>query len=144
MSLIKNNGYIIKYYGSYYPHKSNTVSLILEYCTYGSAVDLMISMNRTINEIEVSTIIQIILKGLIYIHKINLIHQYIKGSNILLSEDGYAKLDETDDDYRTSKKGSPYWMSPQVALNEKYKQKMCVVVKPGKFMGKKQLIPPKS
>ena len=83
----------------------------------------MISMNRNISEIEVSTIIQMILKGLIYIHKKNLIHQYIKGSNILLSEDGYAKLDETDDDYRTSKKGSPYWMSPQVALNEKYKRK---------------------
>ena len=126
MSLIKNNGYIIKYYGSYYPHKSNTVSLILEYCTYGSAVGLMISMNRTKSEIEVSTIIQMILKGLIYIHKINLIHQYIKGSNILLSEDGYAKLDETDDDYRTS-----------IALNEKYKQKMCGVGETGEIYGKK-------
>ena len=79
-----------------------------------------------------------ILKGLIYIHKINLIHQYIKGSNILFSEDGYAKLDETDDDYRTSKKGSPYWMSPQVVLNEKYKQKMW-----GNLWEKNSLYPPK-
>ena len=85
-----------------------------------------------------------ILKGLIYIHKINLIHQYIKGSNILLSEDGYAKLDETDDDYRTSKKGSPYWMSPQVALNEKYKQKMCGVGETGEIYGKKIAYTPKS
>ena len=130
MRLIKDNDYVLKYYGSYYSRKSNTVWLILEYCACGSAVDLMLSMDRTLSEIEISTIMQMILKGLIDIHKINLIHRDIKGSNILLSENGYAKLGDfgvgiqlTDKDYRTSKKGSPYWMSPQVVLNEKYDTK---------------------
>jgi serine/threonine protein kinase len=130
MRAVQKNDYIVKYYGSYYSRKSNTVWLILEYCACGSAVDLMLAMDRTLSEIEVSTIIEQILKGLINIHKINLIHRDVKGSNLLLSEDGTAKLGDfgvgvqlTDEEYRTSKKGSPYWMSPQVILNEKYDTK---------------------
>ena len=52
----------------------------------------MISMNRTFSEIGIATIIEIVLKGLIDIHKKNLIHRDIKGDNILLSEEGTAKL----------------------------------------------------
>ena len=168
MRLIQKNDYIVKYYGSYYSRKSNTVWLILEYCGCGSAVDLMLAMDRTLSEIEVSTIMEMILKGLINIHKINLIHRDVKGSNILLSEDGCAKLGDfgvgiqlTDEEYRTSKKGSPYWMSPQVVLNEKYDTKTdiwslgitCVELvegeppngdlKPGKVMEKIAITPPK-
>ena len=130
MRLVQKSDYIVKYYGSYYSRKSNTVWLILEYCGCGSAIDLMLAMDRTLSEIEVSTIIEMILKGLIYIHSINLIHRDVKGSSILLSEDGLAKLGDfgvgvqlTDEEYRTCKKGSPYWMSPQVVLNEKYDTK---------------------
>ena len=130
MRLINESDYIIKYFGSYYSRKTNTIWLILEYCSSGSAVDLMLSIGRTLSEVEVSTIMEMVLKGLIYIHKINLIHRDIKGANILLSEDGYAKLGDfgvgiqmTDEEYRTSKKGSPYWMSPQVILNRNYDMK---------------------
>ena len=130
MRLVNESNYIIKYYGSYYSRQSNTIWLILEYCSSGSAVDLMLSMGRTLSEVEVSTIMKMVLKGLIHIHKINLIHRDIKGANIMLSEDGYAKLGDfgvgiqmTDEEYRTSKKGSPYWMSPQVILNKNYDTK---------------------
>ena len=130
MRLVNKSDYIIKYYGSYFSRESNTIWLILEYCSSGSAVDLMLSMGRTLSEVEVSTIMEMVLKGLIYIHKLNLIHRDIKGANIMLSEDGYAKLGDfgigiqmTDDEYRTSKKGSPHWMSPQVILNKNYDMK---------------------
>ena len=130
MKLVNQSNYIVKYYGSYFSRKSNTLWLILEYCSSGSAIDLMLSMDRTFSEVEVATIMEMVLKGLVLIHSKNLIHRDIKGANILLSEDGYAKLADfgvgvhlLTEKYRKSKKGSPYWMSPQVAGNLKYDYK---------------------
>ena len=127
MRLVANSKYIVKYYGSYFSRKSNTLWLILEYCSSGSANDLMFSMNRTFSEVELATIMEMVLQGLALMHKKNLIHRDIKGANILLSEDGYAKLGDfgvgaqlSTEKYRMSKKGSPYWMSPQIASNLKY------------------------
>ena len=131
MKLGNKSKYIVNYYGSYFSRNTNTLWLILEYCSSGSAIDLMIAMNRTFTEIEISTIMENVLQGLITIHSINLIHRDIKGANILLSEDGYAKLGDFgvgirltgDAGYRNSKKGSPYWMSPQVVKNSNYDMK---------------------
>ena len=127
MKLVSDSKYIVKYYGSYFSRKSNTLWLILEYCSSGSANDLMFSMNRTFSEVELATIMEMVLQGLALMHKKNLIHRDIKGANILLSEDGYAKLGDfgvgaqlSTEKYRMSKKGSPYWMSPQIASNLKY------------------------
>ena len=127
MRIVNKSNFIVKYYGSYFSRKSNTLWLILEYCSSGSAIDLMLSMDRTFSEVEVATIMEMVLQGLSLIHSKNLIHRDIKGANILLSEDGYAKLGDfgvgaylSNQKYRKSKKGSPYWMSPQVAANIKY------------------------
>ena len=127
MKLVNKSNYIVKYYGSYYSRKSNNIWLILEYCSSGSAIDLMLSMERTLSEVEIATIMEMVLEGLVLIHSKNLIHRDIKGANILLSEDGYAKLGDfgvgvqlINEKYRKSKKGSPYWMSPQVASNLNY------------------------
>ena len=130
MRLVNNSNYILKYYGSYFSRKTNSLWLILEYCESGSIVDLMLAMDRTYNEIELATIIKMVLEGLILLHKKKLIHRDIKGANILLSSDGYAKLGDfgvgvemVNDKFRTSKKGSPYWMSPQVVLKKDYDTK---------------------
>ena len=131
MKLGNKSKYIVNYYGSYYSRKSNTLWLILEYCSSGSVIDLMLAMKRKYTEIEISTIIENVLQGLIIIHSMNLIHRDIKGANILLSEDGYAKIGDfgvgirlpESLGYRNSKKGSPYWMSPQVVKNINYDMK---------------------
>ena len=126
MRLVNSSNYIVKYYGSYFSRITNTLWLILEYCASGSVIDLMLAMDRTYTEIEIATIIKMVLKGLIIIHEKNLIHRDVKGANILLSGDGYAKIGEfgvgvqLQEDFRKSKKGSPYWMSPQVVNNEGY------------------------
>ena len=131
MKLCHKSNYIVNYYGSYYSKKTNTLWLILEYCHPGSVVDLMLAMNRTYTEQEISTIMKDVLNGLILIHSKNLIHRDIKAANIFLSEDGFAKLGDfgvgaklgIGDYFRNSKKGSPYWMSPQVVKNLNYDMK---------------------
>ena len=131
MKKVSSSNFILKYYGSYFSRKTNSLWLIIEYCSYGSTIDLMLAMNRLYTEIEVATIIKMVLQGLIIIHDKKLIHRDIKGANILLSEDGYAKLGDfgvgakllLKKNYRTSIKGSPYWMSPQVIQKENYDSK---------------------
>ena len=90
----------------------------------------MLSMDRTFTEIEISSIISMVLKGLDYIHNKNLIHRDIKGANILINNQGIVKIADfgvsvqlINELNRNSKKGSPYWMSPQVALNSDYNEK---------------------
>ena len=92
MRTVNKSNYILKYYGSYFSRKSNSIWLILEYCSSGSLIDLMCSTMKTLNELEVSTIMENILKALQIIHNKKLIHRDIKAANILLSSDGYAKL----------------------------------------------------
>ena len=129
MKKVCKSNYILKYYGSYFSRKNNSLWLIIEYCSFGSTIDLMLAMNRMYTEVEVATIIKMVLQGLIMIHEKNLIHRDIKGANILLSEDGYAKLGDfgvgtkLEEDFRKSKKGSPYWMSPQVIRKDNYDNK---------------------
>jgi len=127
MRLLQQNENILKYYGSYYSRKTNMIWLILEYCSCGSLKDLMYSIDRVFSEIEIATFMEMVLKGLIYLHDLNIIHRDIKGQNLLVTEDGCVKLSDfgvgiklTEKEYRHSKKGSPYWMSPQVVLQKDY------------------------
>ena len=127
MRLLQQNENILKYYGSYYSRKTNMIWLILEYCSCGSLKDLMYSIDRVFSEIEIATFMEMVLKGLIYLHDLNIIHRDIKGQNLLVTEDGCVKLSDfgvgiklTEKEYRHSKKGSPYWMSPQVVLQNDY------------------------
>ena len=80
MKLVNKSNYIVKYYGSYYSRKSNNLWLILEYCSSGSAIDLMLSMERTFSEVEIATIMEMVLEGLVLIHSKNLILTYITHS----------------------------------------------------------------
>ena len=58
--------------------------MILEYCNAGSVSDLIKSTNRTLNEFEIASILNAVLKGLIYLHDTKKIHRDIKAGNILL------------------------------------------------------------
>ena len=58
--------------------------LILEYCNAGSVSDIIKITERTLNEIEIASILSAVLKGLEYLHDTKKIHRDIKAGNILL------------------------------------------------------------
>ena len=124
-----NSPYIIKYHNSYL--KNNKIWIIIEYCDCGSVLDLMRITNKYLNEEEISSIIQMVLKGLIFLHDQKKIHRDIKAGNILLTKEGYAKLGDFgvsaqlmhSFSKKISKIGTPYWMSPEVISQNSYDSK---------------------
>ena len=83
---------IIHYYGSYFSFKSKNIWLIYEYCPPGSVYDLLKAIERPLIEQEIAILINDILCGLVYMNQLNIVHNNIKITNILLGEKAMAKL----------------------------------------------------
>ena len=66
----------------------------MEYWNAGSVIDLIKITGRKLNEFEIASIIQAVLKGLDYLHGRKLIHRDIKAGNspCLLDINGHAKI----------------------------------------------------
>lgn len=104
----------------------------IEYCQYGSIREIIKKgrkKNIFINEIEISSIIYMVLKSLIFIHKNNLIDRDIKGRNILVDKEGTIKLCDFGickpfhkNNMKHLRGGSPYWMAPEILNKEEYDQ----------------------
>merc|ERR1712013_456068 len=86
--------YVVKYYGSYF--KNTDLWIVMEYCGAGSVSDIMRLRKKT--------------------------HRDVKAGNILLNNEGYAKLADfgvagqlTDTmAKRNTVIGTPFWMAPEV------------------------------
>ena len=121
--------YILKYYSSYI--KNNTIWIVLEFCDGGSILDIMRITNKFYNEKEIASIIKMVLKGLQFLHAQRKIHRDIKAGNILLNDEGIAKLGDfgvsaqltNSISKKVSKIGTPYWMSPEVISQKSYDSK---------------------
>ena len=83
---------VIKYFGSYFCLKTRKIWLIYEYCPPGSVYDLIKVIERPLIEHEISIIINDVLKALSFMHQLNIVHNHIKPSNILLTENSVSKL----------------------------------------------------
>lgn len=103
----------------------------MEYCNAGSVIDLIKITGRKLNEFEIASIAQAVLRGLEYLHSRKLIHRDIKAGNILLDIDGHAKIADfgvsaqINHTYDNSKTfiGTPWWMSPDVLTHSDYNSK---------------------
>ncbi|XP_033210319.1 serine/threonine-protein kinase 3 isoform X3 [Belonocnema kinseyi] len=112
--------YVVKYYGSYF--KNTDLWIVMEYCGAGSVSDIMRLRKKTLQEDEIATILSDTLKGLEYLHLRRKIHRDIKAGNILLNNEGHAKLADfgvagqlTDTmAKRNTVIGTPFWMAPEV------------------------------
>ncbi len=112
--------FIVQYYGSFI--KDDRLWIAMEYCGVGSVADIMRVRKQPMDEHSVSNLLKQALSGLLYLHNLRLIHRDIKCGNILLNDEGDAKLadfgvsgqltDKTQK--RTTVIGTPYWMAPEV------------------------------
>jgi serine/threonine protein kinase len=64
----------------------------MEYCSAGSVYDILGICQKTLNEEQIACVLRQVIKGLKYIHSLNMIHRDVKCGNILLTEDGNARL----------------------------------------------------
>ena len=130
-----NCPYIAKFYDYFRANNMNDKTCLcmqIEYCQYGSIRDIIKRGKReniSINELEISSIIYMVLQSLVFIHKNNLIDRDIKGRNILVNTEGMVKLCDFGickiyhkDNMKHLRGGSPYWMAPEVLNKEEYDQ----------------------
>jgi len=104
----------------------------LEYCEYGNIREIIKNGRKKgvkINELEISSIIYMVLKGINFIHNKNLIDRDIKGRNILVGKNGSVKLCDfgickefVKNKMKKFRGGSPYWMAPEILKKEEYNQ----------------------
>ncbi|KAJ3088508.1 hypothetical protein HK102_008584 [Quaeritorhiza haematococci] len=124
---------IVRYLG--FDVEDTTVSLFMEYVSGGSIATLIAKIGL-FEECLVRSMVWQILCGLCYLHERCIIHRDIKGANILVDEDGVAKISDfgisKKNDYpmpyrinsRMSLQGSVYWMAPEVIKDRGYSAKV--------------------
>ena len=132
----KNQCPNIIYFYDYFKANNETgktcLCMQVEYCQYGSIREIIKKgkkKNIFINELEISSIIYMVLKSIAFIHQNNLVDRDIKGRNILVDKEGNIKLCDFGickafhkDNMKHLRGGSPYWMAPEILKKEEYDQ----------------------
>eukprot|EP00040_Diaphanoeca_grandis_P016551 m.85537 g.85537 ORF g.85537 m.85537 type:complete len:456 (-) comp25879_c0_seq1:388-1755(-) len=119
---------VVRYYGSYL--KQDRLWIIMEYCGVGSVSDIMRLRRTPMLEPQIATIFQGTLQGLTYLHNKKTIHRDIKAGNVLVNENGVAKLADFGVAGQLSEEvakrntviGTPFWMAPEVIQESGYDQ----------------------
>uniref|UniRef100_W8BGP4 non-specific serine/threonine protein kinase n=2 Tax=Ceratitis capitata TaxID=7213 RepID=W8BGP4_CERCA len=123
-----NHPNLPEFYGVYKLEKTNApdeIWFVMEYCSGGTAVDMvnkLTKLERRMREEHIAYIIRETCRGAIELNRNHVIHRDIKGDNILLTKDGRVKLcdfglsREVDSTFgkRGTCIGSPCWMAPEV------------------------------
>jgi len=118
--------YIVHTYGRYL--FGDHLWIVLEYCPGRSVAEVLRLLKIPLTENYIAAIVRDALLGLEYMHSQRKLHRDVKAGNILLSQDGLAKLadfgvagqlsDKTFE--RNTLAGTPYWMAPEVILEKGY------------------------
>ncbi|XP_065216741.1 serine/threonine-protein kinase Nek7-like isoform X2 [Planococcus citri] len=123
---------IIKYLCCEFDQVSGTLHVLLELASNGDLSHFIADHIKNTRLIPESTIWKFIIQlssAIDFMHANRIIHRDLKPANILLSKDGDIKICdfglgkcfvEGDRLYSTSALGSPYYMSPERLLREKY------------------------
>eukprot|EP00005_Dracoamoeba_jomungandri_P001028 CAMPEP_0174255894 /NCGR_PEP_ID=MMETSP0439-20130205/5176_1 /TAXON_ID=0 /ORGANISM="Stereomyxa ramosa, Strain Chinc5" /LENGTH=659 /DNA_ID=CAMNT_0015338267 /DNA_START=187 /DNA_END=2166 /DNA_ORIENTATION=- len=110
------NKNIVSYYGCF--KVDQHIWILMDHCKFGSVADVIRCNRIPLNEEQIGVVIKDVLKGLIYLHQMEVVHRDIKCGNILINEEGTIKLTDFGVSATMSQSdetiGSPYWMAPEV------------------------------
>ncbi|KAI9032338.1 kinase-like domain-containing protein [Hyaloraphidium curvatum] len=122
---------VVRYLG--FEVTSEHVNVFLEYVSGGSIASMLGEIGQ-FDEPLIRSLVYQILCGLEYLHARGIMHRDIKGANILLDEQGTAKITDfgiskkSEMAYkwnsRMSVQGSVYWMAPEVIRGKGYSAKV--------------------
>jgi len=113
---VHDSPYVVGYHGSF--QQDEHVWIVMDLCEAGSMSDVISLCQRNLIEEEITEIVTSTVLGLSHLHGHKLIHRDIKAGNILLTNDGRAKLADfgvsaqvsTLVSRRDTLIGTPYWM----------------------------------
>jgi serine/threonine protein kinase len=119
--------HLTKYYASSVDEETSTARIFMEFIPNGSLGELVRAKPEPMSEALASKYVAQILSGLAYLHGKGVIHRDIKCDNILLANDGSAKisdfgaaklLDNNSDTLHAAQTmiGTPYFMAPEMLM----------------------------
>lgn len=126
ISLLKSlrHVHIVRYLQTEVEIDQRKVKILLEYIPGGS-LRTILDKYGGLSQKVIKTYAYQIIKGLQYLHIHQVMHRDLKSANILITDDAIVKLIDfgcskriNDGEISMSLIGSPYWMAPEVALQQ--------------------------
>lgn len=121
--------HIVSYFGSFQDPEGKNMCIVMEFLPGGTLQEVIKEYGKYggLEEDHMRNVLGSVLKGLAYLHKLNIMHRDLKSKNILIDADGGTKLADfgvsrelNQQCMARSMVGTPLFMAPEILEGEPY------------------------